>query len=110
MARRKADDEQIETAEQAEPAPAPVRVEEPTPAHERLRAFEDEHFGKDAVRIDGQIERGSGSPYAEMSDEKRARYAALERLVVAEKNLADAHAALIAADEAYGKAEAEANG
>lgn len=68
------------------------------PASDRVRAFEDEHVGKDAVRIGGRIERGSGSPFAALSPEKKRQYAALEKLVVAEQKLADAHAALVQAE------------
>lgn len=67
-------------------------------AADRVRAFEDKHLGKDAVRIGGRIERGSGSPFAAMSDEKKRQYAALEKLVAAEQKLADAHAAVIQAE------------
>jgi len=65
----------------------------------RLRAFEDEVFGKRAVRINGVIERGVGSPYAAMTEERKAQYAALEALVAAEQKLNDA-AALAAQAEA----------
>lgn len=68
------------------------------PAAERLRAFEDEHLGKGAVRIGGKIERGFGSPFAALSDEKKRQYAALEKLAGAEQKLADAHTALIQAE------------
>jgi hypothetical protein len=103
------EDQPFDDLTETEAAPAPI---EPMPAGAaaRIRAFEDEHFGKDAVRIDGKIERGSGSPFASMSDEDRKKYEALERLVVAEQKLADAHAALIASDAAHEAAEAEANG
>lgn len=84
------------------------------PAGERLRAFEDEHVGKDAVRIGGRIERGSGSPFAAMSDEKKRQYAALEKLAAAEQKLADAHAALVEAEadheDALAAAEPKPNG
>jgi hypothetical protein len=73
----------------------------------RLRAFEDEVFGKRAVRINGQIERGVGSPYADMSDERKAQYAALEALVAAEQRLNDATGA--AAQAEADRAVAEEN-
>lgn len=84
----------------ADRTPPPQVTDPPreVPAAERVRAFEDEHLGKDAVRIGGRIERGSGSPFAAMSDEKKRQYAALEKLVAAEQKLADAHAALIQAE------------
>src|SRR6266496_2513957 len=52
---------------------APVAVPEPEPdtAKAKLRAFEDEHLGKDAVRIGGEIEKGHGSPYAGMRPDRR---------------------------------------
>jgi hypothetical protein len=66
-------------------------------AAEKLRAFEDEHIGEDAVRIGGDIERGVGSKYQGMTDDQRAHHTALENLVAAEKQLADATAALATA-------------
>jgi len=83
--------------------------DEPLPAAERLRAFEDEHIGADAVRINDKIERGSGSPFADLSPELKEQYAALERLVVSEQKLADAHAALIQADKDHDAALAAAD-
>lgn len=79
-----------------------------TPAVDRLRAFEDAEFGKDAVRIGGKIERGYGSPFKAMSAEKQRQYAAIEKLVESEQKLADAHAALIAADVEHDAALAAA--
>lgn len=90
----------------ADPVPA-----ERTPAAERLRAFEDEKFGADVVRINDRIERGSGSPFQDdriMSPEDRRVYAALERLIVAEQKLADAHEAVIAAEAEHEAALADA--
>lgn len=89
------------------PAPEPEQPE--TDAKARLRAFEDEHFGPDCVRIEGQVERGSGSPFSQMSDDDKATYAALERLVVAEQKVADARAALAVAEEEYAAAESAAD-
>lgn len=85
-------------------APAPP----PEPKNDsaaRLRAFEDEVFGKKAVRINGHIERGVGSPYAAMTDERKAQYAALEDLVAAEQQLNDATAAVAVAEAARVAAE-----
>jgi len=65
-----------------------------TDAAGRLRAFEDDVFGKRAVRFEGKIERGVGSPYAAMTDERKAQYAALEDLVAAEQELSDATVAV----------------
>jgi hypothetical protein len=79
--------------------PAERKVDQPqTDSAGRLRAFEDDVFGKRAVRIEGKIERGVGSPYAAMSDEQKAQYAALEGLVVAEQRLNDATAAVAQAE------------
>ena len=62
-------------------------------ASAKMRAFEDTVFGKDAPRINGSVERGIGSPYSKMTDHQKIHYAALERLVEAEKAVADATAA-----------------
>ena len=91
-----------------EPMPEPV-VEPATDAAGRLRAFEDEVFGADTARIDGKVERGIGSYYQRMSDAERAHHQALEALVAAEQRLADAHAALVAADAAHEAAEERVN-
>jgi len=77
-----------------------AKPEDQTGAAARMQAFEDEHLGKDAVRINGQIERGIGSPFAKLSDAHRAQHVALENLVAAE-------AALIAANAALSKADAD---
>lgn len=79
---------------------------EPDTAASRLRAFEDDRFGEDAVRINDKIERGYGSPFAAMSDADKLHYTALERLVVAEQKVTDANAALMAAQMAYDTAVA----
>lgn len=99
----------------AEPMPEPVVESEQTGAMARLRAFEDANLGEDAVRIHDKIERGHGSPFAAMSPEKKAQYAALEKLVEAEQKLADATAVAaqaesdrVAAEENLQKAEAAA--
>lgn len=74
---------------------------DPVPAADRLRAFEDDVFGKTAPRINGAVERGVGSPFAEMTPHQAAHYAALEKLVAAEKTMADASGALAAAQAAH---------
>lgn len=89
-------------SQQPEPVPQP---EAPLTAAERLYAFEVEHFGQDCVRIDGLVERGSGSPWQKMSDEEKAQYAALERLVAAEQRVGDARAALVVAEMECAEAE-----
>jgi hypothetical protein len=73
-------------------------------AAQRLRAFEDEVFGKKVSRINGEVERGIGSPYADMTQRQKAHYAALEKLVAAEKDMSDASAALAAAEAAHAAA------
>lgn len=80
----------------------------PATAAERLFHFEETHFGPECVRIDGQVERGSGSPFSQMSDEDKAAYAALERLVAAEAELNSARAALAVAEAKYAEAEQDA--
>lgn len=108
MAKKNDDNETLPNAFSDEPKAKiePKVADEPKSAAVRLRAYEDEVLGHDAVRIGDELERGHGSAYAKMSDEQRAKYEALERLVVAEQRLADAHAALIAADADYEAAEA----
>ena len=87
-------------------APEPV-VEEKTTAVMRLREFEDKHFGKSAVRINGRIERGYGSQFKQMPAELQAEYAALEKLVEAEQKLEDATTAVFTAKVARDAAEAD---
>jgi hypothetical protein len=71
---------------------SPTKAAEKTPdtAKTRLRGFEDAHFGRDATRINGEVERGIGSRYGSMSPTKAAEYAALEELVKAETAIAAA--------------------
>lgn len=78
---------------------------EPMTGEQRLRAFEDLHFGEKAVRINGRIERGSGSPYQMAHPAVREQHARLEKLIESEQKLAEAHAALMAADEAHEAAQ-----
>ena len=66
----------------------------PDTAKTKLRGFEDAHFGRDATRINGEVERGIGSRFGSMSPTKAAEYAALEALVKAEDDIADSSAAL----------------
>lgn len=86
--------------------PEEIQAEE---AADRLRAFEDEHVGKDAVRINGRIERGYGSRFKELSDEQRRQHAALEHLVDTERKLAEARTALIQAEADHEAALADAD-
>jgi hypothetical protein len=74
-------------------------------ATDRLRAFEDEHFGKGAVRINGRIERGSGSPYQNADPKIRKTHAALEQLIAAEQKLADTTGAMHQAEADFAAAE-----
>lgn len=90
-AKQEADEAEAERQKLADP---PREI----PAADLLRAFEDEHVGEKTVRIGDRIERGYGSPFAALSDEKKRQYAALEKLVASEQKLADAHAALIQAE------------
>jgi hypothetical protein len=80
------------------------------PAAERLREFEDEHFGEDAVRIGGAVEKGHGSKHRAMTDDEKAYCSALEQAVEAEKNLADARAKLSVAEAEMAAAEARVTG
>lgn len=89
---------EIERNRAAKQIPAPADEDKNTAAA-RQRAFEDAVFGKDAVRVGGRIERGHGSPFAKMTEEQRRQYDAIEALVAAEQKLADAHSALIQAEE-----------
>lgn len=82
---------------------------EHVPAADCLRAFEDAALGKDAVRINGKIERGFGSAFKGMSPAQQRHYAALEKLIGTEQHLADAHGALIAAEAAHQAALADAD-
>lgn len=79
---------------------------QPETAKTKLRSFEDDVLGKDAGRINGEVERGVGSPFANMTPHQSAHHAALERLVAAEKGMADASAKLAEAEAAH---EAAAN-
>lgn len=79
----------------------PFTAFEPDTAAGRLRAFEDEKLGPDAVRINDKIERGHGSKFRELSKEDQAQYAALERLIEAEQKLADAETSHRIAEENY---------
>lgn len=86
---------QNDTGTAALGAMEPEVVETPSlSAAQRLRAFEDDVFGVKVSRINGQVERGIGSPYADMTPHQKAHYAALEALVAAEKTMADATASL----------------
>lgn len=75
-------------------------------AAERLAAFEKEHMtvqhddGSSHLHVHGGIEKGVGSPYANLSDQKKAHHTALEQLVAAEKAHAEATTAMAAADAA----------
>lgn len=72
---------------------------------DQMRAFEDQHFGKDAVRINGQIERGHGSKFNDLHPAHRREHAALERLIAAEKKLGEAEGALSIAQSDHDEAK-----
>jgi|KBSMisStaDraftv2_1062788.scaffolds.fasta_scaffold318335_3 hypothetical protein len=92
---------------------------EPVTAATKLRDFEHEVFGRDAPRINGDLERGVGSPWANMTPYQKAHHASLEALVKAEKAVADAsadletarlkHDAAVKVSEAAEKAIADAD-
>jgi hypothetical protein len=82
-------------------SPAKPLSSTPVTARDKLRAFEDKHFGKDVPRINGEIERGVGSSYASMTPHQKAHYASLEHLVKAEKAAGDASAALADAESKH---------
>lgn len=111
MAKKDKDDDTLPNAFDPAPEPEPMlHAPEPeTDAAARMRAFEDQHLGADAPRIDGQIERGTGSAYSQLSPVRHRHYEALERLVASEQKLADAHAALIQADVDHDEAMAAAD-
>lgn len=82
---------------------------EPASAAQRLRAFEDEHLGPDAVRLHGdRVERGSGSLFERLPADKQYAHVMIEKTVETERKLAEAHAALVAADEEHEAAVAAA--
>lgn len=86
-------------------APEPVAPEKS--GVDRLRAFEDETVGKEAVRIAGRIERGSGSFYqTKMTPEQRKHHTALENLIAAEHAVASAKTALALAEGHHAAAAA----
>lgn len=87
--------------------PQPDKGDERIPAAARLRAFEDEHFGEDAVRIDGKVERGSGSPYQAMSEPRKRHYQALEKAMEAEVKLGAARSQMAIAENEMVAAEAD---
>lgn len=90
--------EHVDSFEASEPAAA-----------QRLREFEDEHLGADAVRIRGQVERGHGSLFQRLSPEHQKAHAAIEKTVATEQKLADAHAALLTAEAEHNAALAAAD-
>ena len=77
---------------QGSPTPAASTAKAPVTAADKLREFEDKTFGKDAPRINGELERGVGSPYSRMTSHQKRHYESLEHLVKAEKKVADASA------------------
>lgn len=102
------DDNQNAAADQPilQPEPDPV-VEEAPAARDRIRAFEDEHLGPDVGRINGEIEKGHGSPFKLLSHDQHRHYADLERLAAAEASLNEAAGTLAQAQSAYDAAAAK---
>lgn len=101
-------DAPVDIREPGDPRPSDRPTDTPEPqgsAVDRLRAFEDKHFGEKAVRINGRIERGSGSPYQMAHPAVREQHARIEKLIEAEQKLAVAHTALIQADTEHEQAE-----
>lgn len=76
-------------------------VQDKQPAAERLRALEDEWFGKDAPRHDGRIEQGHGSQFATLAPEWRTHYAAVVALADAEAKVDKARSDLSIAEGEY---------
>jgi hypothetical protein len=92
--------------EHAPPEPEIAAEPEPETAKTRLRNFEDDVLGEDAVRISGQIEKGHGSHFkTKMTHEQRVQHGALEKLVEAEQKVADTSAALAKAEADHEAAE-----
>lgn len=79
---------------------------EPASAAQRMRAFEDEHLGAEAPRIDGKIERGHGSLFSRLSPDQRARHAKIEHLAHAEDKVAQAAEKLSEAQVGHAQAVA----
>jgi hypothetical protein len=96
-------------AEQAGPVVDQFEASEPASAAQRLRAFEDEHLGADAVRIHGdRVERGSGSLFQRLPPEKRKAHELIEKTVETERNLAHAREKLAIAENTHNAAVAAA--
>ena len=113
-AEEKIDPPVVEPAAEPMPEPEPLLGKAhdetgPASAADRLRAFEDEHLGPDTPRHDGKVERGVGSHYSRMSEDDLAMHQKLERQVDAEQKLAEARAALSAAEAAVREAESNVN-
>ncbi len=91
------EDHPLEHLVEVEKSMEPAEPEAEMTMTQRLRAFEDKHLGEDAVRINGELERGHGSRYSKMSPAHRAHHDALVELVAAEKAHVDAGVAEAAA-------------
>jgi hypothetical protein len=75
----------------------------------KLRAFEDKHLGRKAMRNkEGHVEKGYGSPFKAMTPEQLAEHAALEKLVEAEAKVDAANVELSAAKAAVEVAKVNA--
>lgn len=83
----------------------PFAASEPASAAQRLRTFEDEHLGADAVRIHGdRVERGSGSLFQRLPPEKRKAHGLIEKTVETERNLDHARSKLAIAENEHNAA------
>jgi hypothetical protein len=99
-------DEPDATAAPSEGTAAPeVLYPAETSAAEQLAQLEDKLFGDRCGRVDGKIERGSGSLFQRLSPEDKATYEALEAQVEAEVQLAAAQAQVSAAQVAVKAAQ-----
>jgi len=61
---------------------------------EHLRELENATFGSRATRINGRIERGSGSAYSRLDGKTRAKFDAVDRLIKLDDDLAEARVVL----------------
>jgi len=80
---------------------------DPNTGAAKLRAFEDKHLGRKAMRNkEGHVEKGYGSPFKAMTPEQHAEHASLEKLVEAEAKVDAANVELSAAKVAHETAKA----
>lgn len=101
------DDTTTDTVLPPDHEPPVVEVPEVS-ARDKIRAFEDRNLGENAVRINGEVEKGHGSLFKELSPQHHRHYADLEKLAAAETALTEAGAALGQAQAAYDAAAEQA--